>query len=123
MAQRHEKLVAWQRADDLCLLVSQLTKGFPADERFGLTGQLRRAALSVGADIVEGFALPKSPARVRFVRTAVASLAEVGYALHVARRVGYLSEDRWAEMDCEVRKVAAPLHGLLKQQSDQKEGG
>lgn len=117
MALRHEDLVAWQRADDLCLLVYELTKGFPPDERFGLTGQLRRAAFSVGANIVEGFSLPRSPARVRFIRTAVASLAEVGYGLHVARRVGYLSEERWSELDAVVRGAAAPLHGLLKQQS------
>jgi four helix bundle protein len=117
MSQPHENLIAWQRADDLCVGVYELTKRLPASEQFGLTNQLRRAAFSVPANIVEGYAFPKSPTRMRHLRIAVASLAEVGYALRLAKRIGYLSDSEWGSIDVAVRQTAAPLHGLLKQQS------
>jgi four helix bundle protein len=117
MPQPHETLIAWQRADDLCFAVYQLTKRFPHEERFGLTSQVQRAAFSVPANIVEGYAFPKSAARTRFLRIAIGSLAEVGYALHFAKRVGYLSSEDWTAVELLVRQTAAPLHGLLKQQS------
>lgn len=78
---------------------------------------MRRAAFSVAANIVEGYAFAKSHSRTRFLRIAVASLAELGYALHFTRRVGYISEKKWGEMDLLVRRTAAPLQGLLKQQA------
>jgi four helix bundle protein len=117
MSQPHETLIAWQRADDLCYAVYELTKRFPREERFGLTSQIQRAAFSVPANIVEGYAFSKSPSRTRFLRISVGSLAELGYALHFAKRVGYLSDDDWNVVDQLVRQTAAPLHGLLKQQS------
>lgn len=117
MSQPHENLVAWQRADDLCVAIYELTNSFPASEQYRLTSQLRRAAFSVPANIVEGYAFPRCPTRLRHLRIAIASLAEVGYALHFAKRVGYLKGDEWTAIDAEVRKTAAPLQGLVRQQS------
>lgn len=116
MSQPHETLIAWQRADDLCLAIYTLTKKFPRDERFGITSQIKRAAFSVPANIVEGYAFPKSPSRLRFLRISLASLAELGYGLHFAKRVGYLTDADWQRIDEQVRRTAAPLQGLLKQQ-------
>jgi four helix bundle protein len=90
---------------------------FPSEERFGLTSQMRRAAFSVAANIVEGYAFPKSANRRRFLRIAIASLAELGYAMHFARRVGYVSDTEWSELNDQIRQTAAPLHGLIRQQS------
>ena len=117
MSQPHDNLIAWQRADDLCVAIYELTKHFPANEQYGLTSQLRRAAFSVPANIVEGYAFPRSPTRLRHLRIAIASLAEVGYALHFARRVGYLRPEAWQAIDLEVRKAAAPLLGLAREQA------
>ena len=114
MSQAHENLVAWQRADDLCVLVYRLTREFlPREEQFGLSAQLRRAAYSVPANVVEGWAYHSSTMRLKHVRIAVGSLAEVGYGLHLARRLGYLPEDQLNEIEPLVRKTAAPLHGLV----------
>lgn len=118
MSQPHENLVAWQRADDLCVAIYELTKRFPVNEQYGLTSQLRRSAFSVPANIVEGYAFPRSPTRLRHLRIAIASLAEVGYALHFAKRVGYLPTDAWRAIDVEVRKTASPLLGLAREQSN-----
>ena len=69
MSQPHENLIAWQRSDDLCVAIYEVTeRRFPKDERYGLAPQLRRAAYSVAANIVEGYAFPKGRARGRFLR-------------------------------------------------------
>jgi four helix bundle protein len=104
-----------QRADDLFVRLHQITRQrFPADERYGLTSQLRRAALSVPANIVEGSARHHCKERLQFLRTAWASLNESRYYLHVAQRLGYLPEAVYAELVGDVRKTAAPLSGLIR---------
>jgi four helix bundle protein len=111
----YKDLVAWQRADDLFLTVHELARDhFPAEERYCLTGQLRRAALSVPANIVEADARHHAGEKVQLLRTAWASLQEAGYYLHVARRLGYITADAHHELDTQIRLVAAPLAGLIK---------
>jgi len=115
MSLAHHSLVAWQRADDLFIRLHQLSlKAFPAYERFALGGQLRRAAFSVAANIVEGFAYPASRRRVNFLNTSRASLAEVGYCIHVARRLGYLSDAVAKNLEVQIKQVGAPLAGLIR---------
>ncbi len=110
----HHKLVAWQRADDLFIEIHSLTqKSLPRDERYELSSQLRRAAYSVPANIVEGFARQYRKEKFHFLSIASASLAEVGYGLHAARRLGYLTPERYDELELKVRQVAAPLNGLM----------
>src|ERR1051325_277279 len=112
---RDLSLVAWQRADDLFIKLHQLTtKFFPVSERFELSSQLRRAAYSVPANIVEGFARRYRRSRLHFLNIAEASLAEVGYCVHVAHRLGYLSDDLRNELDEDIRRASAPLTGLVR---------
>ena len=107
--------VAWQRADDLFLEIHKLAKNrFSADERFELSSQIRRAAYSVAANIVEGFARRSLKEHAHFLNIAEASLAEVGYCLHVARRLGYVDDATYSAVDLQVRQVAAPLVGLIR---------
>jgi four helix bundle protein len=114
VALAHHTLVAWQRADDLFIKLHQLSlKAFPAFEKFELGGQLRRSAFSVPVNIVEGFATEHGKRRLNFLQIAKSSLAEVGYCIHVALRLGYLDENSATELDVEIRKVSAPLQGLI----------
>ena len=114
MSLSHHTLVAWQRADDLFIKLHQLSlKAFPAFEKYELGGQLRRAAFSVPVNIVEGFATDYRRRRVNFLYIAQSSLAEVGYCIHAARRLGYIDEKRAIDLDVEIRKVGAPLAGLI----------
>jgi four helix bundle protein len=93
MSLSHHSLVAWQRADDLFIKLHRLSSNaFPASERYELSSQLRRVAYSVAANIVEGFARRHRRDRLHFLNIAESSLAEVGYCIHVARRLGYISE-------------------------------
>jgi four helix bundle protein len=115
MSLGHHSLVAWQRADDLFLKLHQLSlKVFPAFERFELGAQLRRAAFSVAVNIVEGFARPEGRARLNFLNISQSSLAEVGYCVHVAHRLGYLSRGAAEELEREIKQVGAPLAGLIR---------
>ena len=112
---KYESLVAWQRADDLFVRLHRISKQrFPADERYELTSQIRRAALSVPANIVEGIARYHHKERLQFLRTASASLDETRYYVHVASRLGYLTEDLYAELVLDIRKVGAPLTGMIR---------
>jgi four helix bundle protein len=113
MPSRHENLIAWQRADTLFLDLHRLTKRFPVDERFELSSQLRRAAYSVAANIVEGFARRSQKERMHFLNISEASLVEVGYCLHVANRLGYISTEEYAALDLQAKRVHAPLAGLI----------
>jgi four helix bundle protein len=115
MSLRHHSLVAWQRADDLFIKLHRLSlKAFPGYERFELGSQLRRAAFSVAVNIVEGFAKPAGRARLNFLNISQASLAEVGYCVHVAVRLGYLSETEASDCEVAIKQVGAPLAGLIK---------
>jgi four helix bundle protein len=114
MSLRHHTLVAWQRADDLFITVHALThKVFPPYERFELGSQARRAAFSVAVNIVEGCAREHRKERLQLLNVSRASLAELGYCIHAARRLGYLNEAAFAETDLAVRQVAAPLSGFI----------
>ncbi len=112
---RHHSLIAWQRADDLFIRLHLLTlKQFPAFEKFELGGQLRRAAYSVPANIVEGFARRSGRSRLNFLNIAESSLAEVGYCVHAAHRLGYINDDLAGELEKDVNGVGAPLTGLVR---------
>ena len=110
----HKSLVAWQRADDLFIRIHKLSKTFPAHERYELGSQSRRAAFSVPANIVEGFARYPPRERAQFLRIALASLAELSYCIHAARRLDYITADLKKEIDLDLRSVDAPLRGLLR---------
>ena len=94
----HTKLKAFELADRLALAVYKHTRGFPKEESFGLTAQLRRGAVSVPSNIVEGCGRNSETDYLRFLDIAYASSREVEYQLSLAARLGYLD----AEAHCEL---------------------
>jgi len=114
MSLPHHSLVAWQRADDLFIAVHRLSLTFPPIERYELASQLRRCAFSVPANIAEGSSRHSDADKLHFYQTALASLAEAGYCLHAAKRLGYVKEQDYERMEKEVRHTSAPLRGLMK---------
>ena len=93
---KFEKLDVWQKAIDLADRVYSKTKSSPADERFGLTNQMRRAAVSIFSNIAEASARISDADFARFVEIATESMFEVVSESTVAKRQGYLSEDSFA---------------------------
>lgn len=88
-AKRFEDLIVWQRAHTLVLAVYHYSAGFPKSEVYGLASQLRRAAVSVPANIAEGFKRRKKPEKLRFLNIAQGSLEEARYFLILARDLRY----------------------------------
>src|SRR3989454_12547003 len=89
-----EKLDVWQKAIDFADLVYNLTRGFPADERFGLTNQMRRAAVSVSSNLAEGSSRSSRSDFSRFVEIGTGSLFEVLSQSFIGRRQGFLTEEQ-----------------------------
>jgi len=85
-------LIAWQKADMLASKVYEITMNFPKSEIYGLTSQLRRAALSVPTNIVEGFAKNNKKEFCRYLGISLGSLAEVEYLLGFAFKQGFIKE-------------------------------
>ena len=89
-------VIAWQKAHQFVLMVYRLTESFPKHELFGLTSQLRRAAVSIAANIAEGFAREGHADKLRFYNIALASLEECDYYLILCRDLGYAQPDEAA---------------------------
>jgi four helix bundle protein len=103
---------AWQRADDLDVLIGELIKRFPREELYGLTSQIRRAAVSAAANIAEGSGRKSSKDYLRFQCVARGSLMEVEYYIHLAQRLGYLSEEEHRRLWESQGEGARTLQGL-----------
>lgn len=110
----YKKIVAWQRAHALTLRVYRLTREFPDHERHGITNQLRRAAASVAANIVEGSAHDNAKEYVRYLGIARASLKETEYFLLLSHDLGYISPLDFESMTQDVNRTFAALIGLMK---------
>jgi four helix bundle protein len=110
--QRFTELKAWQKAHALVLEVYRISAGFPADERFALTTQLRRATASVPTNIAEGSRRQGNQDYARFLNIAQGSLAETEYLLILSRDLGYLSSAMFDRLQAEADETARMLHGL-----------
>lgn len=113
MSRDHRKLKAFELADALVVDVYRATRGFPSDERFGLVAQLRRAAVSVPTNIVEGCGRASERDYVRFLNIALASLREVGYLLDLSARLGFLPPEDAAGIGAQYNECARVLSGLI----------
>jgi four helix bundle protein len=103
------KLQVWQRAHRLTLDVYRATRAFPKDEQFGLTGQLRRASASIGANIAEGCGRNSDAELARFLGIAVGSSSELEYHLLLARDLGYLQVEAYDYLSAEAEGVSKML--------------
>ena len=116
-------LLAWQKADDLVVGVYKVTAGFPTDERYGLTSQIRRAAVSIAANIAEGSGRQSLKDFVHFLYLARGSLAEVEYYIHLAQRLDYLTSAQALTLGQLRKEAGGTLQGLINAISRQMESG
>lgn len=105
-------LLVWQRGMELAEAIYDASRAFPQDERFGLTNQIRRCAVSVPSNIAEGHARQLRADYLRFLRIARGSLAELETQLLLAQRLKHLSQEHHASSLA--REVAAMLNALIK---------
>jgi four helix bundle protein len=109
---RFEKLDVWKRAIEYAGTVYSVTTSFPSDERFGLTNQLRRAAVSVSSNIAEGTGRVSDVDFARFLEIAYGSLMEVVSQLTVAHHQSLVSKERYDALYSESQELARMLSGL-----------
>ncbi len=109
----YRKLIIWQRVHPFVLDVYKVTLNFPKEEAFGLTSQLRRAAVSVVANIVEGQAQNTKLQYLQFLNHSNGSLAEVEYYIELARDLGYFSADMYEKLENQRREIGFLLFQLI----------
>jgi four helix bundle protein len=108
------KLIVWQKSHELVLKIYDITKDFPRDEMFGLTSQIRRAAVSIPSNIVEGKARGSNKEYKRFLLMARGSLEEVKYQLLLAKDLKYIDDKKYDGIIKVAYEVGKMLNGLIK---------
>ena len=108
----HTNLDAWKRSMDLVLDIYRLTDGFPKEEKYGLTSQLRRAAVSIPANIAEGAARKSLKEFRKFLSNAQGSESEVETELMIACRLGYCSRDDYESIYRNIDDIGKMKTGL-----------
>jgi four helix bundle protein len=110
----HTKLDAWKRSTDFAVDIYRMTDGFPKDEKYGLTSQLRRAAVSIPANIAEGAARNSIKEFRRFLSNAQGSASELETELLIAFRLGYLTREEYTDSFRTLDDIGKMITGLSK---------
>ncbi|MEA3547369.1 MAG: four helix bundle protein [Thermodesulfobacteriota bacterium] len=110
----HTKLRAFELADEVAVLAYRVTAGFPREEMYGLTSQMRRAAVSVPSNIVEGCARDSQADYLRFLYIAFGSLRELHYQLSLSKRLGFLRNQDLSLIEPEIVETEKVLNGLIR---------
>ena len=95
---RWKNLDVWKLSDDLAYNVYLISHDFPKEEIYGMTSQLRRAALSIPTNIVEGYSRKGDKELSHFLNISIGSMAETKYLLYFSRRLGYIDNNKYNEI-------------------------
>jgi four helix bundle protein len=105
---------AWHKAHALVLQTYRVTRSFPADERFNLTSQVRRAALSIPTNIAEGCGRETDRELARFLQIAAGSASELEYLMLAARDLSYIDAEAHGSLDISVNEVKKMLNAFVR---------
>ncbi len=114
MKRPHEKLKVWQRSRGLVLRLYEVTGSFPGEERYGLTSQIRRAGVSVVANIAEGAARGSDADYLRFLKIARGSLSELETLLMIAKDLRFVAETDYDELLGHCEAIGSLIEGLSR---------
>jgi len=113
----HKKLDLWHKAIELSLLIYQISKSFPAEEKFGLTSQMRRSCISIASNIAEGAARHTKKEFIQFLYVAKGSLSELDAQCEIAQKLEFfkgISVENLAKLMIDVDKMISGLIKALK---------
>ena len=110
----HSKLDVWNKSIDFVVAIYQATEAFPKEEKFGLTSQLRRAAVSIPANIAEGAARRSAKEYIQFLSHSQGSASEVETELLIAFRLGFLTKPRYEELYRDLDDIGRMITGVSK---------
>ena len=117
----YRDLQVWSKAHNLTLELYRLSRGFPREEVYGITSQLRRSAASIGANLAEGCGRRTSTELARFVRIAMGSASELDYHLLLCRDLGFMSGDDFTRSEAGLTEVRKMLTSFLQSVEEQVE--
>ena len=110
----YRKIQVWQRSHVLTVEIYRLTKLFPKEEMFGLTSQMRRAASSIPANIVEGAGRDGDPEFKRFLIIALGSASELDYFILLSTELGYIEQTAAKNTAAEIQEIRRMLGGFIQ---------
>ncbi|PIW65533.1 MAG: four helix bundle protein [Candidatus Omnitrophica bacterium CG12_big_fil_rev_8_21_14_0_65_45_16] len=110
----YKKLIVWKKADELVVEIYKATKAFPKDEQYGLMSQLRRAAVSIAANLVEGYGRQNKGELRQFTNIALGSLAETEYLLSLSWRLTFIPQTDYARLEALRSEVGKLLWRFYK---------
>ncbi len=113
MADKFEKLNVWKKSHEFVIEIYKITKKFPPDEKYSLVDQIRRSALSVPTNIVEGNERQGKKEFLQFLYTAKASLMETRYHLLLAKDLNYITPDEYQVLHAMSLEIAKMINGLI----------
>jgi four helix bundle protein len=108
----HEKLDVWKMSVEFVVKIYNCTKNFPSEEKFGLTSQIRRAAVSIPANIAEGAARQYDKEFLQFLSVAQGSASELETELLIAQKLGFIERKYYEELYNELNTIARKIVGL-----------
>ena len=113
MQERYQKLLVWQKAYQFALSVYKMTERFPKEEKYGLTSQIRRASISVFANIAEGYERHYRKEYVQFLAMSKGSVGEIETYLMFARDLGYINMIEYEAQNILLQEISRLLRGLI----------
>lgn len=108
-----KQLKSWQKGHDLVLVIYKTTSSFPKSETFGLTSQLRRAAVSITSNIAEGFGRTGKKDKQRFFQMSLGSLLEVENQIEIAKDINLINQKQYQEILNQINLVGKLTNGLI----------
>jgi four helix bundle protein len=110
----HHDLTIWKKSIEFVTNVYQITKGFPKEEIYGLTNQLRRASVSIPSNIAEGAARSHNKEFVQFLFIALGSASEIETQLVISKNLKFIGEKEYLKLNEEIVEIRKMLNGLIK---------
>lgn len=107
-----EKLLVWQESKDIAVIIYKTTQSFPSEEKYGLTNQLRRAAISVSSNIAEGSNRTTKNDQARFYSIAYSSLMEVLSQIIISRELGFIQKEQYENIRLKIESISNKLNAL-----------
>ena len=110
----HKNLEVWKKSIDFVVSLYQATKSFPSEEKFGLSSQLQRAAVSIPSNIAEGAARNYPKEFIQFLYISLASSAEIETQLIISEKLEYIKTEEYEKLTSELNTIAKMIQGLIK---------
>jgi four helix bundle protein len=110
----HKELVVWQKSIDFVTDIYKMTRNFPKDEVYGLTSQMRRAAVSIPSNIAEGAARCHIKEYLNFLNIALGSASELDTQIIISKNLQYLSAELSDEYSAKLCEISKMLHGIVR---------